>query len=159
MLGLSPAGLYVLRELAAAGVPLLGVTDGLACGSFSRYLRTSHGAWTVRSPRDLLDRLMAYREEVSLPPVLIPISDRFIEFIAEHHEELKGQFIFQDSYAPETVGRIVDKKSFYELCEKHGVDYPDLWSWRGGEEYGKLAGMIRYPCIFKPSLIHKVRDC
>ena len=69
----------------------------------------------------------------------------------------RGNSSFRNPTSPETVGQIVNKKEFYELCALHGIEYPGLWSWRGGEEFESLAGRIEYPCIFKPSLIHKVK--
>ena len=59
VLGLSPTGLYAMRELAAAGYGVLGVSDELAPGLWSR--RATLGTWRTSSPDRLVDRLRGVR--------------------------------------------------------------------------------------------------
>ena len=44
VLGLSPTGLYAVRELGAADIPVLGVSSYKQAGNYSRYLKTGLGS-------------------------------------------------------------------------------------------------------------------
>lgn len=155
VLGLSPTGLYAVRELGRAGVPVLGVSRGWQPGCTSRYLS---GCIVEPDEARRLQRLLAHFPACTPRPVLVPTSDQDIEFIARHAAHLSPRFVFQSSYATERVVQtLLTKESFYELCEAEGVAYPRLWRCLPHE----LAGVrerIAYPCMIKPSRIHDVKN-
>ena len=157
VLGLSPTGLYAVRELAQTGVPVLGITDSFSCGQFSRFLSHPDKFWVITDLDKLLQRLLALAENSSEPPVLIPTSDLFIDFIAGHSSQLKPHFIFQDSYASGLALSIMDKSSFHELCCKHNISTPLVWVASSGDELLELSAKAVFPCILKPRLIHEAR--
>lgn len=154
VLGLSPTGLYAVRELGRAGVPVLGVSGEWQQGCTSRYLS---GCIVEPDEARRLQRLMAYFPPDAPRPVMVPTSDQDIEFIARHAAQLSPRFVFQPSYATETVLQtLLTKERFYALCEAEGVAYPRLWRCLPHE----LAGMrdrIAYPCMIKPSRIQDVK--
>ncbi|MCB2017003.1 MAG: hypothetical protein KDF54_05770 [Hydrogenophaga sp.] len=153
VLGLSPTGLYAVRELGRAGVPVLGVSREWQPGSASRHLS---GRIVEPDESRLLQRLMSHFPTDAPRPVLIPTSDQDIEFIARHADTLSQRFVFQASYAQEQVQTLLTKERFYALCEAEGVAYPRLWRCLPGELAG-LRGKIAYPCMIKPSRIHDVK--
>ena len=155
VLGLSPTGLYAVRELGRAGVPVLGVSREWQPGCTSRYL---DGCLIEADEERRLRRLMAHFPAGTPRAVLIPTSDQDIEFIARHADLLSQRFVFQSSYATEQVVQtLLTKERFYALCEAEGVAYPRLWRCLP-HELGDLRDRIAYPCMIKPSRIHDVKN-
>lgn len=154
VLGLSPTGLYAVRELGRAGVPVLGVTREWQPGCTSRYL-----AGCIVEPDEArrLQRLMAHFPAGTPKAVLMSTSDQDIEFIARHADTLAQRFVFQASYATQAVQTLLTKERFYALCEAEGVAYPRLWRCLPHELAG-LRDRIAYPCMVKPSRIHDVKN-
>lgn len=153
VLGLSPTGLYAVRELGRAGVPVLGVSRGWQPGCTSKFLV---GCIVEPDEACRLQRLMAYFPASGPRAVLIPTSDHDIEFIARHADTLSHRFVFQPSYATETVQTLLTKERFYALCEAEGVAYPRLWRCLP-EELAGLRHSIAFPCMIKPSRIHDIK--
>lgn len=156
VMGLSPTGLHVVRELGRAGVRVTGVCAGLQPGRWSRYLAE------CIVEEDAQRLLAALQARFPVPPgkagraVLIPTSDQDVEFVIAHAARLEPHFAFQASYADGLAARIMTKESFYQLCDAHGVDYPKLW--RGlPHEIASLGPRIAYPCMIKPSRIHDIK--
>ncbi|MEZ5645269.1 MAG: hypothetical protein R3E99_08985 [Burkholderiaceae bacterium] len=155
VLGLSPTGLYAVRELGRAGVPVLGVCREWQPGCTSRYLT---GCIVEPDEARRLQRLMAHFPADTPRAVLIPTSDQDIEFIARHADLLSERFVFQSSYATEQVAQtLLTKERFYALCEAEGVAYPRLWRCLP-HELRDLRDRIAYPCMIKPSRIHDIKN-
>ncbi len=156
VLGLSPTGLHVVRELGRAGVPVIGVSDSFQAGAASRYLVQKLIDPDPERRLDWLTRRFP-SDPTGLRPVLIPTSDQDIDFLINNAPRLAGHFVFQRSYADGLARRIMDKETFYELCQIHDIAYPRL---RRGlpEEIAALRDEITYPCMIKPSRIQDVKS-
>lgn len=153
VLGLSPTGLYAVREAARAGYSVLGVGAPGAPGLWSRFLSTRVSAATPAG------RVEAILERVSTggdKPVLIVTSDQDLEAVIARAGDLAERVHLQGSYTDGLAHRIMDKDSFYRLCEAHGVAYPSLWS----ADVAQAAGYrdrIAYPAMIKPARIQDVK--
>jgi D-aspartate ligase len=154
VLGLSPTGLYAVRELGRAGVQVLGVARAWQPGCFSRHLV---GYFVEPDELKRLERLMTHFPPDSPRAVLIPTSDQDIEFIARHAKRLLQRFVFQSSYMADAVQTLLTKERFYAMCEAEGVAYPRLWRCLPNE-LGGLRDRIAYPCMIKPSRIHDIKN-
>jgi len=152
VLGLSPTGLYVARELHAAGRRTLGVDSDLACGSYSNAL-AAH--WCV-GDEELLRRLVAWGMDGGGRPVLLPANDRYIEFIGRHAAAFANNFHFSDCYNG-LADVLLDKLRFHRLCQRHGMAVPRVWEVRDRAALPTMIGQIVFPCILKPALIHRAR--
>lgn len=151
--GLSPTGLYAIRELGRAGVPVYAVGDAVAAASASKYVIDT---LIDADPQRRLDWLFQTFPENGPRPVLIATSDQDVDFIIAHGDVLAQRFVIQRSYLDGLAGQIMTKESFYALCESHGVAYPGLWE----ADATALAGLrdqIAYPCMIKPSRIHDIK--
>ena len=155
VLGLSPTGLYVARELGRCGVPLLGVDRDFASAGTSRYFRRSVGVWYEPDSVALLQRLVAYARELPGKPVLFPTSDYYIEFVVEHYAALNPVFAIADGYA-EVATVLMDKMKFHDLCARHAVATPGVWQVDSADQIAQF-DQIPFPCILKPTLIHLAR--
>lgn len=154
VLGLSPTGLYAVRELGRAGIKVIGVSSERQCGCRSRYL-----SQLIIEPDESLrlEKLVSLFRNEPTKAVLIPTSDKDIEFVARYHNELSVKFVFQNSYTLDFIQTILTKENFYRLCEAEGIQYPKLWR-SLPSELKNLRDKISYPCIIKPSRIHEVKD-
>ena len=114
VLGLSPTGLYVIRELGAEGIPVIGVGSEFQCGAASRYLVD-----VILEPDEdrRLERLIRRAGNADLKPVLIPTSDQDLEFIIRHSQRLADTFVFQASYADGLAQEILTKSAQHP----HGI--------------------------------------
>jgi D-aspartate ligase len=157
VLGLSPTGLHVLRELGAAEVPLIGVTSSIEPGLYSKYLKNSVTVLAKGGSDRLCEDLLKMADRSDRRWVLIPTSDSYIEFIVQYRKVLARSFRFQASYNPELYEAIVDKRAFAELCRVHDVDSPQCWI-RESSELEELLGGIEFPILLKPAFIHVARS-
>lgn len=153
VLGLSPTGLYAVRESVRAGAEVVGVSDGFACGCYSRYLRNADRCWKISSQDELLNKLMDFASVANRRPILLPTSDRYIEFIGRHADTLSGSFLFAESYR-NLSQELMDKRSFNKLCHEYGIATPGVWEAADKNELLALSLEIPFPCILKPELIH-----
>lgn len=154
VLGLVPPGLNVVRELGKAGVPVCGVAQkGLGeVGRYSRYLKRciEYGDWN-----ELLEKLVAFSAGQADRPVLIPTSDQYVFFIADHFTRLSRYFVFQNSYRPDQVAMTVDKRNLYQSLAVHGIPYPKTWFFDANNSAAPKPNATCYPVIAKPRLIHE----
>lgn len=169
VLGLSPGGLYLVRALVEAGVPVYGVTHKNESGIYSKYLGGGRG-WKNPGDGELIRRIAGLAETHGAAPLLLPSSDRYIEWISEHYGELEPVASFSDSYRPDRYARLLDKDLFYKTCEETGVPYPrrmrlaDFLAGavdRAGESIPQAGGMtppLNFPLLIKPGRLHEVTD-
>ncbi|MGH1355080.1 MAG: hypothetical protein ACRBBS_08385 [Thalassovita sp.] len=152
VMGLSPTGLHVVRVLGRAGVQVTGVADGPQAGTASRYCRRV----IYGSAAEKIDKICAAFPKGGVKPVLIATSDQDVDLIMDNAEMLARHVRFQPSYADGLAQQIMDKESFYRLCEAHDVDYPRLWS-GAKKEISELSDQITFPCLIKPALIQMLK--
>ncbi len=154
VMGLSPTGLHVVRALGRAGVQVSGLAEKWQAGASSTYCKQ---VISGSDPAEKIENLCREFPEADEKPVLIPTSDQDIDLVIDNAARLSRHFRFQPSYVDGLARRIMDKESFYQLAEIHGIAYPRLWS-GSLETVGDLAERITYPCMIKPALIQLVKD-
>ncbi len=153
VMGLSATGLYAIRELGAAGIPVIGIAATHQCGAASRHLQH-----VIIEPNEQrrLEALLKYVSGTGGKAVLIPTSDQDLEFIIQNSAELAREFVFQRSYSDGKAASILDKAVFYRLCDTHGVVYPALQEVSLCELH-HLQDQISFPVMIKPSRIHDIK--
>lgn len=154
VLGLSPTGLYAVREAARAGHTVWGVGAPGAPGLWSRFLSERISA---PAPEDRVEAILRrLARGGGAKPVLIVTSDQDLEAVLAQADTLSEHVHLQGAYRDGLAGRIMDKDVFYRLCEQHGVVYPALWSVRMEEAAG-ARDRIAYPAMIKPARIQDVK--
>lgn len=80
--------------------------------------------------------------------ILMGCTDEYAELIIDHREELKDKFIvpYIDS---DLKNKLVEKESFYDVCEKYGLDYPKTYIYNKGDKTREFD--FKYPVIIKAS--------
>lgn len=153
VLGLSPTGLYAIRELGAAGIPVIGVGAERQAGAASRFL---HDLIIEPDEQKRLDRLLERCARHSDKAFLVPTSDQDLEFIFRNRQDLAQHCVFPDSYADGLAERILTKADFYRLCAEHGVAYPSLHEVQRSDILG-LSASLEFPVLIKPSRVHDIK--
>lgn len=155
VLGASPTGLYAVRELAKAGLSVAVADVASGCTFQSRYVRDVGRRFCGELPAVetwLLERASAGTGS----PVLVPTNDIFIEYVLGNAARLAESFCFASAYQG-VAFRLLDKLAFHALCKDHDMATPGVWHAEGREALLALAGEVPYPCILKPTQVHRSR--
>ena len=153
VLGLSPTGLYAIRELGRAGLPVIGFSREPGPAQSSKYLRAAH----VVADQSALDRLLSIAPPGGPKPVLIPTSDQDVELVQAHADKLAESFLFQGAYADGVAERLMTKNQLYALCREIGIEVPKSWDVER-DDVAHLAVEMRFPCLIKPGRIDAVKQ-
>lgn len=81
--------------------------------------------------------------------VLIPTSDDSALFLAQKREQLDKRFLYLTPDAS-LIEALDNKMLFYELCNKHGLPYPQTWIVRNESELDSVSREVTVPAILKP---------
>jgi len=163
VLGLSPGGLYLVRALGDAGIPVYGAADKNESGLYSKYLSRDR-RWKQLDEEELLRRIKDLGEKHGAPPVLLPSSDRWIEWISQNFEQLREMAVFSESYQPDQYTRFLDKDLFYEVCREIGVPYPLRCRLEDIKQLSRDASgafgreRLKFPLLIKAGRLHEVTD-
>ncbi|MEN8832582.1 MAG: ATP-grasp domain-containing protein [Pacificibacter sp.] len=154
VLGLSPTGLYAVREAARAGYKVLGVGAPRAPGAWSRYLAESVVAQTAKARVDAI--ITRFPAGAETKPVLIVTSDQDLEVVMAQADTLSTRVHLQKSYQDGLAAQILDKDMFYQICDANDVLFPKLWA-TSVEDAKSYRDQISYPCMVKPARIQDVK--
>lgn len=94
----------------------------------------------------LLDEAAKHSSDEIL--ILMGCTDEYAELIIDNRDKLKEKFIvpYIDS---ELKNRLVEKESFYSVCQEYGLDYPKTYIYNKGDETREFG--FKYPVIVKAS--------
>jgi len=143
-------GLAIMRSLGCLGVPLYGVdADPRSPAMLSRYCRERFLFGLDESrPTEFLERLLDVGRRLGQQAILIPTSDETAQFVVDHDEPLRRQFIFPKN-SPEMMRRLVSKKGMYELALEHDIPTPVTLFPRSLEEAMALLPKVTFPVMLK----------
>ena len=140
--------------MAGHGVAVADVNRG--CAFHSKHVRSS--SKRLLGSLDEIERWLGrLADAASSPLVLIPTSDIFIEFVSDRYQRLAADFRLPTAYAG-LASNLLDKYRFHELCQLSGVATPGVWAADHTASLMTLADDIPFPCLLKPTLIHRARD-
>jgi D-aspartate ligase len=146
-------GLSTMRCLGIHGIHTVAVdySDEQAYGVKSKYCSERLISPHYKNETKLfIQFLIDYAKQQSVPPVLIPCHDSYVEVIDEHLDELRKYYLI-----PQTeqglYTKTMDKQMLAELAEEHGVAIPETL--RADDEHllEKVDEIIKYPCLVKPT--------
>ncbi len=161
VLGLSPTGLLIMRSLGRKGITVYGAdftSWGLARPS--RYCVHAPELTLASQQNDgkvLADAMVDFAWRLNLPagekPVLYVTSDAYIEILCPHYAQLEPHFRFS-THLDDIAARMLDKRTFYGLCDLHHVDMPRTYFQQDVDDIERIAHEMIYPAIIKPAYIH-----
>ena len=156
ILSMHPTGYSLMRDLAQAGVPVVGLDHNPARPGLYSRLGDKMLCPSPEKEQELLDFLVrlatGYREK----PVLFAANDVFALAVARHHEELAPHF---ELPMPElsVVEKLMDKGKFAAEMHRLGIPHPQTTVVRTESDLDDLEGEIIFPCVAKPSFL--LRGC
>lgn len=139
-------GLSLVRELGAAGVPVVGIaTDESAIGLRSRYL--AHGV-LLHKPRtdEGLAELRAIGERYGAG-YLLTVSEANTNWLIDHSDQLG--VIRPLLPSKEAFAIVLDKTRTLEAARKVGIAVPESASPASWEEVERVAARFPFPAVLK----------
>ena len=152
VLGLGANGYGIVRSLARAGVPALGVfTRPEEFGRLSRYCES------VRVPAEALvdgdlfvETLLRLAQRFAAPPTVFATDDRHAVLLAHRRADLQGRVHFHT--APlDCIETVVDKARMSHRCQEAGILVPLTHVTGPGEDVARSAAGFPFPCVVKPA--------
>lgn len=143
-------GLAITRSLGRWGVPVYNVDSDAYAPSFaSRYCKGKF-VWDLESTGagESVARLLEIGRQLGRPAILIPTTDAMAILVADHAEELRRRFLFQDNSA-RLVGSLYSKKEMHFLARGAGVPTPDLWLPQSRQDVLDYLGAASFPVMLK----------
>lgn len=153
VLGLSPTGLYVIREAAKTGARVRGFSDVRECAAVSRYL-DNKGKDTVVDQVQLSAALNQLAEQHAFVGV-IPTTDRHVEWLCRNGETLPSNVRFGRAYTSGAAELALDKARLVSMAHGLGIKTPSTCPVGPGGEYPEGAD---FPFLLKPRSIHRQRN-
>lgn len=94
----------------------------------------------------LLDEASKHSDDEVL--ILMGCTDEYAELIIDNREKLSEKFVvpYIDS---DLKNRLVEKESFYKVCEEYGLDYPATYIFNKGDDTRDFG--FNYPIVVKAS--------
>jgi predicted ATP-grasp superfamily ATP-dependent carboligase len=157
--GASATGLGVGRDLGRRGVSVVFADyESFRPGFASRYVSRDEPGIVAESESDLIEKLRDLGRRQTVKPVLFQTTDQLVLSIAQHREQLGQHYHIADSTRPGIADVVTDKKSFYELCVKHGVVSPRTVFPATLDEALTVRSEFDFPVIIKPIHGHLWRE-
>jgi len=158
VLGRSPTALYAIRELGRAKVPICSEGNRSYTANWSKYLTHKPSTIDGNTDEERLSLLLdSVRSDSNQKAYLIASSDQDIAFIGRNLDILSKHFYLQGSYLNGLAEKLMDKSQLYDLCMDHNLPIPRTWI-RNRTGLREINNQLHYPCLIKPSLIHKVKE-
>lgn len=144
------------RSLGRLGVPVFMLRhQGMSPSNLSRYCAgTFPGGDNGRpqgNPLAIVSDLLVAGQELGQGTILIPGTDEWAVFIAQHDLDLRQVFHFPHP-SPALVAGLASKRGLYELACRHDFPSPRLVTPANLKEALALAESLVYPVMVKPDV-------
>jgi D-aspartate ligase len=146
VLGLTANGYGVIRSLAAHGIPVVGLYERE--DELARYSRFCGDAYRCADDAEALARLTSLAAASREPPVLIPTSDRWVFFLAEHRAQLETLCTHYWTDL-QLLTLIAEKTSCTEVCARIGIPTPLTREPPPTGDIAAAAADFSFPCLVK----------
>ena len=141
VLGLGPAGLFLVRQLAHITDNIYAVGRPDDVGMYSRYVRKEKRHYAVTS-EELEKVFLKIRAGETQKPILYICSDQYLSILIEQQGKWE-QMVDLAGTGFDTLQLINDKNTINAYCVNHGVRIPESIS------YGEFRNHRNYPVIIK----------
>ncbi|MEF9991680.1 MAG: carboxylate--amine ligase [Romboutsia sp.] len=105
----------------------------------------------ITEEKEFIEILLRTADELNAPNkklILMGCTDEYAELIIDHRDILKEKYIVP-YIGSELKNKLIEKESFYGICEEKGLDYPKTFIYSKGEAVSNFG--FNYPVIVKPS--------
>jgi D-aspartate ligase len=152
VLDAADGGLAVARALRRHGVPVT-----LIAIPANRWVTRARGvdgrlATTTDEWTEVLEQLASQG-----PGVLLPASDRAVEFVSQQRESIPPELRSFESLTSAHL-KLMDKASLYSIAAEAGLRTPVVQRLSGRAEIDEVAARAAYPSLLKPVHSHVYRE-
>ena len=141
VLGLGPAGLFLVRQLSHVTSAIYAVGRPDDVGMYSKHIPRSNRFYAVTAD-ELQKTFAVIKDKAGQVPLLYICSDQYLSILIERKELWNGLVQLAGSDL-EMLAMINDKNTINDYCEKHGVRIPQTFSYTG------FKNSKTYPVIVK----------
>lgn len=152
--GASSQALGFIRSLGRRGVPVIALSTRPGPRFWSRYC-----AWreVAETEMDLLARLLSVGRRLPGQGVIVATGDAEVLFLSRNRGPL-GQYFHFVMPPPAVVEQMADKGFQCRFAAGIGVPVPATHQPETAADVDKLAGIVRFPCVVKPTHAHLWRE-
>lgn len=146
-------GLSTIRCLGIEGVHTVAVdySNEYTYGADSKYCSERLIAPHYKEQKkEFVQFLIEYASKQTLPPVLIPCHDSYVEVIDEHLEELKQYYLISQTEQGLWT-KVMNKDLLHDIAKEKGIAVPETVRVTEDNFYDKVEKFIKFPCIVKPT--------
>lgn len=146
-------GLSVIRCLGINGVHTVAVdyTSNHNYGAESKYCSEQLIAPHYKTDKnEFVQFLINYASKQSVPPVLIPCHDSYVEVIDEYLDEL-NKFYLISQKEKGLWTKVMNKEILHTIASENGINVPETIRVDEADFYEKVEKVIKFPCIVKPT--------
>jgi D-aspartate ligase len=150
VLGLCKHGLYLTRNFARHGIPVLAVESNFSQSS----AHTRYGCKILCPDLHgvaLIDTLLALKPLVPAATPIFPTNDRMVEVLLTHYSMLSDHFRLPFPEG-DLLRRLVIKPALNRLASEAGLDVPRSFSIASLEELERVRDSLRFPVAVKPAM-------
>jgi predicted ATP-grasp superfamily ATP-dependent carboligase len=152
VLGLGVNGLGTARALGRRGVRVIALTNGRRTPpTYTRFAERMTCPGLENDPEALITFLCELGRRLPAKGVIFPSGDYNLEAVSEHREALEPYYHLPIA-AKETIRLILSKGLFYRFAQERGLPIAPTFFPVDGADIRRIAGVIRYPCLMKPSI-------
>ena len=156
ILGSSVNALSFARSLGRRRIPTLLLDSECLIGSYTRYGEFILLPRAEEDSDGWINILELIASRLDTRAVLFPTTDVHCLLVSQHSDLLRQYFHFIVP-AAETVERIVNKRSQYDIAQAAGIPIPKTYFPYSLEETIQLSSNLTYPCMLKPYISHTGR--
>jgi predicted ATP-grasp superfamily ATP-dependent carboligase len=121
-------GLGIARSLGRIGVAVYAVDPGpRSPASLSRFCK-GRFEWNLEAApaSESVAFLLHLANRVGGKAILIPTTDSAALFVADHAQQLRASYLFQDQ-KPETAHALANKASMFHVARRYGIPAPETF--------------------------------
>lgn len=146
----SHGGLNIMRSLGRLGVPVHNIDPNPWAPAFQSRYCSGRFLWDIehRTSEESLDYLSDVRRKIGRRSILIPTTDRTARFVANHADELAGDFLFPRQPSG-LVDSLADKKQMFFLARQHNIPTPGAAFPSTREDVLAFLDKARFPVMLK----------
>jgi D-aspartate ligase len=118
---------------------------------FSRYCRYHHAPDSVQQADALEKLLIEHAKESSMKPLLFPVGDGEVMFLAESRERLQPYYRFNQA-CPDLIRAMANKRTQYEIVAASDLSIPPTYFGINSANASRYS--VEFPVVIKPVYAH-----
>ena len=155
VLGMSPNGLAIVRDLGRHGVPVVCLEEHAQAPALkTRYAWAEMVPSIAAHPQAWIDRLVSFGRRQPAKGVVFPAGDAYALLLSDYRAQLEPYFSLVIP-SDDIVHLLPDKQRFHEAAQRLGFPVARTYFPRSIDEVERLNGAVRYPCALKPVHSHE----